>query len=360
MKILMLAPYSSPIVQRLVKALEMYSECEIWVASFNVETDLEKKIIGLGEINSFIDYFKFYKVNKLVKKINPDIVHAHIINHYGVMAIFQKKPLLVGLWGSDVMLAPKKGSLIKRSIFKLINKIVVIKADKLHTSSSHILDELVLQYGEFVKNKTDVFYWGFPVEKPSDISQGLIERNFKQEFDICSNDRLIVFPRGVSSVYDPDGVIKIIKKISNIKEFKIVVLRGFSSDKEVEKFKENLGVLNKKIIFINRLLNAEELYVLYGQSKFHISVPISDALGGGVVEPYLRGSFPILSNLLPYEKFVNDNHGFVLKDYSEKSLNNLEKTIFHENFQENDFLSSTYSANSIVSKFTELYKNTLK
>ncbi|MDV2220579.1 glycosyltransferase, partial [Acinetobacter baumannii] len=95
MKILMLAPYSSPIVQRLSKALEKNGGCEVWVASFNVETDLEKRIISLGEVNSFIDYFKFHKVNKLVKKLNPDIVHAHIINHYGIMAVFQKKPLIV-------------------------------------------------------------------------------------------------------------------------------------------------------------------------------------------------------------------------------------------------------------------------
>ena len=229
MKILMLAPYSSPIVQRLSKALEKNGGCEVWVASFNVETNLEKKVISLGEINSFIDYFKFYKANKLVKKLNPDIVHAHIINHYGIMAIFQKKPLIVGLWGSDVMLAPNKGSLLKREMFKLINAIVIKRANLMHTSSNHILEELVKKHGKYIKNKINVFYWGFPVEEPSDANYQLIQAMLKKEYGIEQDNHLIVFPRGLSKVYDPDNVVKVIKKLSNLKELKIIAFCSYAS-----------------------------------------------------------------------------------------------------------------------------------
>lgn len=361
MKILMLAPYSSPIVQRLSKALDKNGGCEVWVASFNVETDLEKRIISLGEVNSFIDYFKFYKVNKLVKKLDPDIVHAHIINHYGIMAVFQKKPLIVGLWGSDVMLAPNKGSLLKRKIFKLINAIVIKRANLMHTSSNHILEELVKKHGKFIKNKINVFYWGFPVEEPSGDNYQLIQAMLKNEYGIESNDHLIVFPRGLSKVYDPDNVVKVINKLSDIKELKIVVLRGFSSDEDVEKFKNKLGAAESKIIFINRLLNTNELFVLYSQAKYHVSLPISDALGGGVIEPFLRGSFPILSNIKPYKNFVEQNSGFILEDYSEPSLNNLEQKILNNQLKLDSLgLNSYYSTQAIIDKFKKLYEIVLK
>ena len=357
----MLAPYSSPIVQRLSKALEKNGGCEVWVASFNVETNLEKKVISLGEINSFIDYFKFYKANKLVKKLNPDIVHAHIINHYGIMAIFQKKPLIVGLWGSDVMLAPNKGSLLKREMFKLINAIVIKRANLMHTSSNHILEELVKKHGKYIKNKINVFYWGFPVEEPSDANYQLIQAMLKKEYGIEQDNHLIVFPRGLSKVYDPDNVVKVIKKLSNLKELKIVVLRGFSSDEDVKNFKDNLGVVGDKIIFINKLLNTNELFVLYSQTKYHVSIPISDALGGGVIEPFLRGSFPILSNIKPYKNFVEQNLGFILEDYSESSLNNLEQKILNNQLEvEGLSLNSDYSAQAIVNKFKKLYEIVLK
>ncbi|MFV5594897.1 glycosyltransferase [Acinetobacter junii] len=356
MKILMLAPYSSPIVQRLSKALEKYTEYEVWVASFNVETDLKRKIISLGEINSFLDYFKFYKVNKLVRDLNPDLVHAHILNHYGFMAILQNKPLLVGLWGSDVMLAPNTGSLLKRKIFTLINTIVLRRANFLHTSSDHILDELKNKHGKYVVNKTHVFYWGFPVEEPEGDEYKSIESKFKEEFGIDKKDHLIVFPRGLSSVYDPENAIKIIEKLVDISSMKIVVLRGFASNEDVGRFKEKLGDNLNKIVFIDKLLNSNELFVLYSQTKYHVSIPKSDALGGGVVEPLIRGSIPILSNIEPYKKFIRNNPGIVLEDYTDLSLIDLRCNMSSNTFEfKSTIVTDNFSAKSIVDKFEKIY-----
>lgn len=361
MKILMLAPYSSPIVQRLTAALENYCGYEVWVASFNVETNLENKIISLGEISSFLDYFRFYKVNKLVKELNPDIVHAHIINHYGIMAVFQKKPLIVGLWGSDVMLAPNNGSIFKREIFKLINTVVLRRANFLHTSSNHILDELTKKHGKYVQNKIKVFYWGFPVEEPTKENYKLIEAMFKNEYGIENYDSLIVFPRGLSKVYDPDNVVKIIKKLLNVKGLKIVVLRGFASNNEVKSFQNKLGDSLNQVVLINKLLDSSELFVLYSQTKYHISIPVSDALGGGVIEPMIRGSIPVLSNIAPYREFVKENLGFIVEDYTEESLNNLENKILENQFNcDNLKIDNIYSAESVVNKFKKLYELVLK
>lgn len=355
MKILILAPYSSPIVQRLSGALVKYGKHDVWVASFNEETNLDKKLIGLGEVNSFFDYFKFYKVNKIVNKLNPDVVHAHIINHYGIMSIFQKKPLLVALWGSDVMLAPNKGSLLKKKIFNFINGLVAKRANMMHTSSAHVLDELVSKHGHYVKNKLDVFYWGFPVEKPISSDYFLIESEMYKKYGISKNDQLLISPRGVSAVYDPDNVIKIIQRLSHIPLLKIVVLRGFSSQENVDLFKTKIKKFADKIVFIDELLNSNELYVLYSQAKYHLSIPISDALGGGVVEPFLLGSFPILSNLPPYNVFVEKNYGYILEDYSEASLDNLEMKILNNQLKIKSNIVNSYSAEEIASQFSELY-----
>ncbi|MEG8960625.1 glycosyl transferase family 1, partial [Acinetobacter baumannii] len=103
------------------------------------------------------------------------------------------------------------------------------------------------------------------------------------------------------------------------------------------------------------------LFVLYSQAKYHVSIPISDALGGGVIEPFLRGSFPILSNIKPYKNFVEQNSGFILEDYSEFSLNNLEQKILNNQLEvEGLSLNSDYSAQAIVNKFKKLYEIVLK
>ena len=356
MKILILAPYSSPVVQRLFKALNKYTEHEVWVASFNVETDLKNKIIGLGEINSFLDYFRMNKINKIIKEINPDVVHAHIINHYGILALLQKKPLLVALWGSDVMIAPNKGSFMKRKFFTFINALVAKKANLLHTSSKHILDEMVSKYGSDLQTKINVFYWGFPVEQPSKNDYLTIQNSFLNEYGIQKEDTLVVATRGLADIYDPENMIKIIKKLSEHSLLKIVVLRGFANNIQVAKFNDEIQDFKDKIVFIDKLLSSNELYVLYNQAKYHISIPISDALGGGVVEPLLMGSYPILSNIPPYQNFVLENSGYILKDYSVESIDILYQKIINEDLQVNiDGIKQKYSAQSIVSIFDELY-----
>lgn len=356
MKILILAPYLSPIVQRLSNALEKHAGHEVWVASFNIETDVKNKIIGLGTLNSFLDYFKVNKVNKVIEQINPDVVHAHIINHYGVMALFQKKPLLVALWGSDIMLAPNQGSFFKRKFFTYINFLVAKKANMLHASSKHMQDEMASKYGSNIENKIEVFYWGFPVEKPILNDCINIQNAFLKDYGIKKEDHLIVATRGLGAVYDPENMIKIIKKLSENSLLKTVVLRGFANEVQVNNFKEKIENFKDRIIFIDKLLSGNELYVLYSQTKYHISIPISDALGGGVIEPLLMGSYPILSNIPPYQTFNLENSSYILKDYSLESLDILYQKILDDELKVDiDTIGEKYSAGAIVSKFNDLY-----
>ncbi|MEG9141989.1 glycosyl transferase family 1, partial [Acinetobacter baumannii] len=73
------------------------------------------------------------------------------------------------------------------------------------------------------------------------------------------------------------------------------------------------------------------------------------------------GSFPILSNIKPYKNFVEQNSGFILEDYSEFSLNNLEQKILNNQLEvEGLSLNSDYSAQAIVNKFKKLYEIVLK
>ena len=121
-------------------------------------------------------------------------------------------------------------------------------------------------------------------------------------------------------------------------------------------FKKKIQNFSDKVIFINRLLSSNELYVLYNQAKYHISIPVSDALGGGVVEPLLMGSYPILSNIPPYQAFILENSGYILKDYTSESLDVLYEKILNDELKvDMSAIENKYSAEAIVSKFNNLY-----
>lgn len=357
MKVLVIGPHDSPIIQRLIINLEKRNHI-VMLASYNAEN--RKNTINLGGLKSFYDFLKINKINKIVKKFQPDIVHAHVVNHYGIMALKQPKPLVVALWGSDIMLAPHSGNLIKRFIFKLINFLVLRRANLCHTSAQHVAKEADNQYRGALA-KTKVFYWGFPLDKPVNDHFQKISIHLKKEFGLNDGEKYIVFPRGLDDIYSPMTVAKIItklkKEINNSKQ--IVVLRGFCSKDKVNDF----GVLTdiSDITYINRVLDSEELYYLYKNTYVHVSIPVSDSLGGGVVEPSLLGSFPILSNLPSYHDYSLKNSAHIMTSFDNTEI---EKTVIvileMLKKSEKKITLNSYSSEVIVEKIEEIYLEAIK
>jgi glycosyltransferase involved in cell wall biosynthesis len=305
-----------------------------------------------------LSYFCFWKINKLVKLHQPDIVHAHVLNHYGLMCAFHKKPLLVALWGSDVMLSTKTGSLIKKKFFSLINTFVLKRAEHLHTSGKHVEKEAINQYSG-VDKKITTFYWGFPLpELKLDLLNSTYHK-LRDEFELTS-EKNIVFPRGVGNVYNPEGVAKIINYLiaKGVSGKRMVVLRGFASDEGVRRFATLVDINN--ITFINRLLSPEELYALYKNTCMHLSIPYSDSLGGGVIEPALAGSLPVLSDLPSYRDFLKENEGLLLTGYTPRELNVIYDKIIDfskiDNSLEKSILASKYSSESVTKSFSDIYQ----
>jgi hypothetical protein len=322
MRVLIVGPIQSPIMVRLIGSLRKEG-VELYLASHNA-SEIEG-VFDLGPINSMFDYFRFDKISSIVKKVKPDLIHAHGLNHYGLMCIFQPLPLLIALWGSDVMLAPYEGTRIKRLFYKLINWFALKRANRCHTSSSHIAEKANIQSANTF-DKTDVFYWGIPLLEPSKEELKQVKNQLEMEFSIES-DGLLVFPRGLGYVYNPDGAARILEALVKVEKVrgKIVVLKGFSTkEEEISFFKQ---VDRNSVIYIDRLLNDVELYYLYTQSEYHFSIPISDALGGGVIEPSILGSYPILSNISPYQQYIENHGGYILKEFDQKNLRELTEFI---------------------------------
>ncbi|HGO9498038.1 MULTISPECIES: glycosyltransferase [Aeromonas] len=355
MKVLIVGPLSSPIVRRVRDGL-MSKGVDVYVASHNVDDD--ERIINLGELKSFFNYFYFYKIKKIIDKIKPDVIHAHIANHYGLMCLFSRVPVVLALWGSEIMIDPYKGGYIRKMIFRMINFLVLRRANICHTSSQHILDKANKQYPR-TKEKGKVFYWGLPLNSLSNIEYHAVKNNLLVEFKI-DEEKLIVFPRGLGWVYNPSFMAEIINKLTEYKSlpYKIVVFCGFADIEEISKFKSML--LNpEKVLIIERLLNDAELYVLYSKAKFHVSVPISDALGGGVIEPAILGSIPILSDLPSYNEFAYEHGAYIIKDCTDNSIAKLYDFL-HDGNERINFSYVDYTDDAVLEKIINCYRMALK
>ncbi|WP_204375466.1 hypothetical protein, partial [Aeromonas veronii] len=232
------------------------------------------------------------------------------------------------------------------------------RANICHTSSQHILDKANKQYPR-TKEKGKVFYWGLPLNSLSNIEYHAVKNNLLVEFKI-DEEKLIVFPRGLGWVYNPSFMAEIINKLTEYKSlpYKIVVFCGFADIEEISKFKSML--LNpEKVLIIERLLNDAELYVLYSKAKFHVSVPISDALGGGVIEPAILGSIPILSDLPSYNEFAYEHGAYIIKDCTDNSIAKLYDFL-HDGNERINFSYVDYTDDAVLEKIINCYRMALK
>ncbi|UOQ50325.1 glycosyltransferase family 4 protein [Gracilibacillus caseinilyticus] len=76
-------------------------------------TSLFKKV-------KYLTYIK--KIKEILKKEKPDLLHAHYASSYGLLSVLSGyKPSIVSLWGSDILLFPKKTFIHKFIITRVLN-----------------------------------------------------------------------------------------------------------------------------------------------------------------------------------------------------------------------------------------------
>ena len=96
-----------------------YNENNILV--YNYKKNLKVKNFREPSISKIIYLLCVPYIKKIIKKENPDILHAHYASSYGLMALLIKfKPSIISVWGSDLYLFPKKN----RSYNYLMKKII--------------------------------------------------------------------------------------------------------------------------------------------------------------------------------------------------------------------------------------------
>lgn len=81
------------------------------------------------------------KIKRLIKKINPDILHAHWATSYGLVgALSRHHPFILSTWGFDVTESPRNSRIMKKIVEYSLKKSDVI------TATSHMLTSETAKY----------------------------------------------------------------------------------------------------------------------------------------------------------------------------------------------------------------------
>lgn len=361
MRVLMLAPWRAAIIQRLVAALENEG-VEVILASHNAAG--QKGVIDLGPLNSFWDYFKAGKVKKLIVEHKPDLIHAHYATHYGVMAALQwKVPFVQALWGNDVLYEPLNLGKGRVAFLRFLLRFVVRRAALCHSSSQQVCNEAIKIAGLKGNGNFQSWFWGIIPGQLRNKPLAEEVAALKSEYNLP--EEIILSGRGLAEIYRPKEIAEIIRRCSQAviqKKARFVILRATASNQDVDDFKQRLTGLEDAYILVNRMLNEKELAYLYHSSLAHLSIPLSDSLGGGVVEPAICGSYPILSDLPGNRWFAENYIGSVLLEERTALVNRavevIHKRLEGESLQDGEAyrrVGKDFCADAVIRKVVSMY-----
>ena len=293
---------------------------------------------------------KVFHIKKLLKKINPDIFHAHYATSYGVTAaLINYKPFVVSTWGSDILISPKKSIMIRlllRFAFKRASRITVV--------ADHMLK--------------DVFKLGVNQEKTTVITHGVDTSLFKELKKEKEVNFTVICTRNLEEVYNHKSLIRAfaiaLKKDSSMR---LKIIGDGSLKEDLIRFSEKKGII-EKVFFVGRI-NQKEMVVHLNQSHLFVSFSKSDGDVVSIVEAMSCG-LPCIGSDIPANRLwiSNNKNGFLIP-LSE--VDKLSESILKakRDYKELVYSSSRYNAEIIkgkgnwdsnMKKVIEMYNSILK
>jgi len=263
---------------------------------------------------------------RVIKTINPIIIHAHSIPGYGdymgpISKLLPDIPIMITAWGFS-HIEMEKG----RPLRYRLSKMAVNSADVVTTSVPEMRELLVKEYG-LNRGKLVTFTWGVDLETFRPMSQE--ERGILRAREgIPSDSEVVLSPRTMHSHYRIDTIVRSASQV--VREHPntvFILLVGYGTGSYAEKIKSlvhSLGI-EDHIRMVSRLLTAQEMAEFYNIADFIVQIPLKDQLSATLLEAMACGAIPVLSGIDVYrERFTESTN--VLYTETENP-NGLAKTV---------------------------------
>jgi glycosyltransferase involved in cell wall biosynthesis len=242
------------------------------------------------------------RIRKELIKFRPSIIHVHQVNSYALYTLMAARglgiPVILTAWGSDILVAPRRGRLMRKIVSYCLRR-----ADFLTSDSSFMADEM----NRMARPKHPILLANFGVET--------LDLNAQRENVIYSN-------RLHKKLYNIDLIIRSFAKLVSLSghgDWKLVVA---ATGEETESLKELAEVLNlsNHIEFVG-WLTKEENAKWYARARFWVSIPDSDATSISLLEAMAYGCIPVVSDLPANREWViNGETGWIVSPDNESCL----------------------------------------
>lgn len=290
-----------------------------FISRLNTE-DYELKVISSGSYhisflpNYILDFslVRFWnllvtplKIKQIAKSFCPDVVWMHQANSYSfypVLALSKHYPLVLTVWGSDILVAPHQSFWVKK-----MTRYILKNVDSI-TSDANYLGEKTLEISPNKNTPLHICQFGI---QPLDIP---IEKQ-----------NIIYSNRGHKPLYRVKEIIYAFHRFKQhcTEDWKLVIAGEGEETSNLKKITEDLQLMDD-VQFVG-FLSPKENAGWYGRSSLYVSIPESDGTAVSLLEAMYYGCIPIVSDLPANREWINHgDNGYVATDlyanFIEKAL----------------------------------------
>jgi len=244
-----------------------------------------------------------WRVRHIIRRIKPDILHAHYLVNYGFRAACSGfHPLVLTAWGSDVLITPKKSKISRWEV-----NFTLKRADMVTCDGEHIIGDLVKLGAE--REKIKLIYFGTDTRKFSPRPRS---EKLRKELAIFDSPAIISL-RSLRPIYDVESLIKAVPLVLNEIPSTTFIIAGDGEQREyLENLATSLGA-SENVRFIGFIKN-DELPQYLALADIYVSTSLSDAgLAASTAEAMACGLPVVITDYGNNREWVEDGiNGFAV------------------------------------------------
>lgn len=298
--------------------------------------------------NHFKIFFQKYKVRKIIREINPDIIHSNSV-FTDIIASKMKQesiPLILTLHNFIYEdLIHKYGHLIGR-VLCFLEKKAICKADIVITCSKTLKNK----YRKIIHRKYNAIQNGLEISKWKMKNRDKFQIRNKLGIPV---DKFVFLSTGVLvRIKDPITIIAAFKNLKNEKAY-LIMLGDGSVEKDCKKFANN----NPNIKFTGCVNNVKDY--LYAADVL-VSASLSEGLPYAILEAEATGIKMILSDIPSHREVIQNNieDVFLFETQNIKQLTEAMCCCYIEqNKSKITYHMEQFTAQYMSSQFQKIYLN---
>ena len=304
MKVMVLADSRSFHTERYVAELRR-QDCEPFLLSLESSWIDHHLLTRRGPVRALHYPLAAAEVRSLIDSFKPDIVNPHFASGYGHLAALALRgtdlPMLLNVWGSDILIAPRKSYLHRRK-----TKMALERADVVVGDSDYLLDEAAC-IGELRSRRT--ITWGLERDSLTPLPD-------RMEFQ---KPLRIIVPRPHQSVYNNLFILRALADLVNAQNVELT-FPDFGS--QANSFKTAASELTGNRVKYYAKKQRPEYLSFAAEHDVYLSAALSDSSPASLLEAMGLGLIPVVGDIPGVREWVTPQAGFLFDLEPENSLTN--------------------------------------